>query len=65
MIMDNRFKKLVELEIRYQQLTKKRDDMSIVDDSDISGFELYSILSEIARVEKEIQAIRKHATVSR
>ena len=62
MIMDTKFKKLVELESRYQRLSRKRDELSFVDDADLSGVELYSVFAEIARVEKEISALRRQGT---
>ena len=57
--MTSRFEQLLRLETEFQNLTKLRDELFERDDAEVSGFQLATILAAIAKVEKEIRALRR------
>ena len=57
--MKNRFEQILRLETEFQNLSKRRDELFEMDDAEVSGFQLASILASIHKVEKEIKSLRR------
>jgi hypothetical protein len=56
--MDDPFRKLFELELEFQSLSKERDKLMELDDTEVTGFRLATLLARIARLEETITMLR-------
>lgn len=57
--MDDRFHRLVELELEYQRLKRQQDELFADDDGHTTGFHLLKLITDIRRVEDEIRELRR------